>query len=59
MCNHFYGVNTMIVLTTYPPQYGCKCKYCGEIQYIFCKDLQNALKSGKYFEENQINWTNF
>lgn len=38
-CGEAAEVNTSIVLTSYPAQYGYHCKHCGKHGYIFCHEL--------------------
>lgn len=38
-CGGELEVNTTMVLTTYPPQYSCKCRECGEITNYFCREI--------------------
>lgn len=47
-CNHIYEVETNYILTSFPPKYFCKCKFCSKVDYIFCADLEKLIKTGQY-----------
>ena len=40
-CGEAAEVNTSMVLTSYPAQYGYYCNHCDKHGFIFCHDLEN------------------
>lgn len=40
-CGEAAEVNTSMVLTSYPAQYGYHCEHCDKHGFIFCHDLEN------------------
>lgn len=53
-CGEAAEVNTSMVLTSYPPQYGYHCDHCNKHGYIYCHELGSKRLQVATIEQENI-----